>query len=46
MLDLPPDLDRLDELLVGLSDDVMMLSEPDGFLTGILVCPVIIVPGI
>ena len=43
MLDLPPDLDRLDELLVGLSDDV---SEPDGFLTGILVCPVTLVPGI
>jgi hypothetical protein len=46
MLDLPPDLDRLDELLVGLGDDVMMLSEPDGFLTGILVCPVMLVPGI
>jgi uncharacterized protein len=46
MLDLPSDLDRLDEFLLALGDDVMMLSEPDGFLTGILVCPVMLVPGI
>jgi uncharacterized protein len=46
MLDLPPDLDRLGERLLGLGDDVMMLSEPDGFLTGILVCCQMLVPSI
>jgi hypothetical protein len=46
MLDLPPDLDRQDERLLGLGDDVMMLSEPDGFVTGVVICCQMLVPSI
>ena len=46
ILDLSPDLDRLEERLIGRGDDVMMLSEPDGFLTAILVCCQMLVPSI
>ena len=40
-----PDLERLDTFLCGLeSDDAMLLSELDGFLSGIVVCPDLILP--
>lgn len=45
MLDLPPDLDRLEVRVLGRGDDAM-LSEPDDFLTGILVCCQMLVPNV
>jgi uncharacterized protein len=39
------DLDRLDQFLASQEDDeVMMVPELDGFLTGVLVCPEMILP--
>jgi len=34
----------LDETLLGLGDEAMLIDELDGFLTGILVCPDLILP--
>jgi uncharacterized protein len=39
------DLERLDVFLCGLPDDAMLLSELDGYLAGVLVCPELIMPG-
>ncbi len=39
------DLDRLELFLCRQDDDVMLLSELDGYLTGVLVCPDLILPG-
>ncbi|MDQ0390234.1 UPF0149 family protein [Labrys monachus] len=39
-----PDLERLDEALMALDDDVLMLSQLDGFLTGVLLCPEPVLP--
>lgn len=40
------ELDRLDLFMCHQdNDDVMMLSELDGYLTGVLVCPDLILPG-
>ena len=40
-----PDLERLDRFLCGLeSDDAMLLSALDGFLSGVVVCPDLILP--
>lgn len=44
MNDLPSYLDELDQLLLDQSDDCMLLTQLDGFLTGILVSPEIILP--
>lgn len=41
---IPSYLDELDQLLLGQSDDCMLLTQLDGFLTGILVCPEMIPP--
>ena len=38
------DLDRLDDFLCGLDDDAMLLSTLDGFLSGIVVCPELVLP--
>lgn len=38
-------LDELDRLLLDQSDDCMLLTQLDGFLTGIIVCPDLITPG-
>lgn len=38
------DLQRLDLYLCGLGDDAMMLSELDGYLAGVIVCPEMIQP--
>jgi uncharacterized protein len=45
--DLSPSLQKLEDQLFGLpdTDESMLLSELDGFLTGILVCPDLIMPG-
>ena len=40
----PSYLDELDRLLLDKSDDCMLLSQLDGFLTGIVVCPDLILP--
>lgn len=47
MDDLPPRLRRLDRALIGHDGDgdPMLLSELDGFVAGILVCPDLILPG-
>ena len=45
MKDLPSYLDELDQLLLDQSDDCMLLTQLDGFLTGILVSPEMISPG-
>jgi uncharacterized protein len=39
------DLKRLDAFLCNLDDDAMMLSTLDGFLSGVIVCPELILPG-
>lgn len=39
------DLERLDLFLCGLADDAMLLSELDGYLAGVVVCPERIMPG-
>lgn len=40
-----PRLRRLDQILLDLpSDDAMLLSELDGYITGILVCPDLVLP--
>jgi uncharacterized protein len=39
------DLERLDIFLCNLDDDAMMLSTLDGFLSGVVVCPELILPG-
>ncbi len=40
------DLERLDLFLVHQDDDdVMMLSELEGYLTGVMVCPELVMPG-
>ena len=45
MKQLPSRLRRLDDALAGLPlDEPMLLSELDGFLTGVLVCPDLILP--
>jgi len=39
------DIDRLEEVLLSLdNDEAMLVDELDGFLTGILVCPDMVVP--
>jgi uncharacterized protein len=38
------DLDRLEEFLCGLGEDSMLLSELDGFLAGVVVCPDLVAP--
>jgi len=38
-------LDELDRLLLDQSDDCMLLTQLDGFLTGIIVSPVLLPPG-
>jgi uncharacterized protein len=38
------DLVRLNTFLLGLGEDAMMLSELDGFLAGIIVCPELVSP--
>lgn len=47
MSDIPQALKLLDKLLAGLPDDIepMLASELDGFLTGIIVSPDMIMPG-
>jgi uncharacterized protein len=46
MRQLPSRLRRLDDALADLAvDEPMLLTELDGFLTGILVCPELILPG-
>lgn len=46
MKQVPSRLRRLDDALAGLPlDEPMLLSELDGFLTGVLVCPDLILPG-
>lgn len=45
MDDPPSYLDELDQLLLDQSDDCMLLTQLDGFLTGILVSPEMISPG-
>ena len=41
----PPRLKQLEEALAALpEDDAMLLSELDGYLAGILVCPDLILP--
>lgn len=41
-----PRLRRLDQILLDIaSDDAMLLSELDGYVTGILICPDLIMPG-
>lgn len=46
MRQLPSRLRRLDDALADLPlDEPMLLTELDGFLTGILVCPELIMPG-
>ena len=45
MNDLPSYLDELDQLLLDQSEDCMLLTQLDGFLTGILVSPEMISPG-
>ncbi len=44
MSDIPRRLKQLEKLLASLDDEVMLLSELDGFLAGILVCPDLIMP--
>jgi uncharacterized protein len=41
---IPSYLEELDKLLLDQSDDCMLLSELDGFLTGIITCPDLIPP--
>ncbi|MEP6869376.1 MAG: UPF0149 family protein [Novosphingobium sp.] len=41
---LPPYLEELDKLLLEMPDDTMLLSQMDGFLTGIIVSPDMIMP--
>lgn len=38
------DLAQLDDFLLGLGEDAMLLSELDGFLAGIVICPDMIAP--
>jgi uncharacterized protein len=46
MSDIPRRVKQLEKQLAGLDDDeAMLLSELDGFLAGILVCPDLIMPG-
>ena len=47
MKKLPSRLRRLDDALADLpvEDEAMLLSELDGFLTGVLVCPDLVMPG-
>lgn len=46
MRTLPSRLRRLDDALAGLPlDEPMLLTELDGFLTGVIVCPDVIAPG-
>lgn len=42
----PPYLDELDQLLLDQSDDFMLLSQLDGFLTGIIVSPDLVTPAL
>ena len=44
MSDIPRRLKQLEKLLASLDDEAMLLSELDGFLAGILVCPDLIMP--
>jgi uncharacterized protein len=44
MSDLPRRLKQLEKQLAGLDDEAMLLTELDGFLAGILVCPDLIMP--
>lgn len=44
MFDLPQDLEQLDSELRALGEGAMLLEELDGFLTGLLVCPELILP--
>jgi uncharacterized protein len=44
MSDLPRYLKQLDKLLLNLPTEAMLLSELDGYLTGIVVCPELIMP--
>jgi uncharacterized protein len=39
------DLERLDIFLCNLDDDAMLLSTLDGFMSGVVVCPELILPG-
>lgn len=45
MDELPSYLDELDQLLLDQDDECMLLTQLDGFLTGILVSPDTIMPG-
>jgi uncharacterized protein len=45
MSDLPRHLKLLDKLLLDFPGEPMLLSELDGFLTGVIVCPELIMPG-
>ena len=46
MSDIPRRLKQLEKQLASLNgDEAMLLSELDGFLAGILVCPDLIMPG-
>lgn len=47
MQSIPRDLKQLEKELAGLPDDCepMLISEVDGFIAGILVCPDLIMPG-
>jgi hypothetical protein len=44
MSDLPLYLKQLDKLLLNLPTEAMLLSELDGYLTGIVVCPELVMP--
>ncbi len=39
-----PHLKQLEEHLAALPEDAMLLSELDGYLAGVLVCPDLILP--
>jgi uncharacterized protein len=45
MAELPSYLDELDQLLLDQGDDWMLLTQLDGYLTGILVSPDMVPPG-
>ena len=45
MSSIPHRLKLLEQQLANLDDEAMLLSELDGFLAGILVCPDLIMPG-
>jgi uncharacterized protein len=42
--DLPPNLEQLDAELLALGEGAMLLDELDGFVTGLLICPDLVLP--